>query len=51
MADQQRKIAIIQSIEQLQLGTHLIVALEHAQQAEAVANAVIALQSLHQQWN
>ncbi|WP_165382481.1 MULTISPECIES: hypothetical protein [Acinetobacter] len=47
MADQQRKTEIIRSIEQLQLSTTLIMALDHASSAEAV----YSLSGLSEQWN
>ena len=51
MADQQRKTEIIRSIEQLQLSTALIMALDHANSAEAVAEAVYTLSGMCEQWN
>ncbi len=51
MVDQQRKTEIIRSIEQLQLSTALIMALDHASSAEAVAEAVYSLSGLSEQWN
>ncbi len=51
MTDQKRKSEMIQSIEYLQLSTHLISALEHAQHSESIADAITALQALSEQWN
>ena len=51
MTDIQRKTAMIQSIESLQLGQHLIVALDDRETAECVAIAVQSLQGLTEHWN
>ena len=50
MTDIQRKTAVIQSIESLQLGQHLIVALDDRETAECVAIAVQSLQGLTEHW-
>ena len=51
MTDIERKTAMIQSIESLQLGQHLIVALDDLETAEYVAIAVQSLQGLAEHWN
>ena len=51
MTDIQRKTAVIQSIESLQLGQHLIVALDDGETAESIAIAVQSLQGLTEHWN
>lgn len=51
MKDQKYKVEVIRSIEQLQLPNHLIQALNDAQQAECVANAVNSLKSMTNQWH
>ncbi|WP_171334219.1 hypothetical protein [Acinetobacter sp. CFCC 10889] len=50
MADQQRKIELIQRIEQFQLPCHLILALDDAQQAIPVIEAVEYLEDLSEHW-
>ncbi|MDQ9010674.1 hypothetical protein RFI36_13600 [Acinetobacter gerneri] len=44
MKDQKRKREMIRSIENLQLPQHLITALDHAQQAKTVVQAISQLQ-------
>jgi len=51
MADQKRKTETIRRIENLQLSTTLILALEDAVEAESVAEAIQFLQGLTEQWN
>lgn len=51
MADQQRKIDTIRSIENLQLPLSLISALDDRMQAQEVLEAISSLQVLNQQWN
>lgn len=51
MKDQKYKVEVIRSIEQLQLPNHLIQALNDAQQAEYVVNAVNSLKSMTNQWH
>ena len=51
MADQQRKIDTIRSIENLQLPRSLISALDDRMQAQEVLEAISSLQVLNQQWN
>ena len=51
MKDQKYKVEVIRSIEQLQLPNHLIQALNDAQQAECVVNAVNCLKSMTNQWH
>ena len=51
MADQKRKIETIRGIEKLQLSNTLIIGLEDAKQAEAIAEAVNSLQGMVEQWN
>lgn len=51
MVDQQRKTEIIRSIEKMQLSSALIMALDHASSAEAVAEAVYTLSGFSEQWN
>ena len=51
MADQQRKIDTIRSIENLQLPRTLISALDDRAQAQEVLEAISSLQVLNQQWN
>lgn len=51
MADQKRKIETIRSIQSLQLTKNLIDALENAEEAESIAEAIHSLQGLTQQWN
>ncbi|UIJ75695.1 MULTISPECIES: hypothetical protein [unclassified Acinetobacter] len=50
MADQTRKIETIRSIETLQLTENLISAMDDAEQAEYVAQAIYSLQCLNEQW-
>ena len=50
MADQTRKIETIRSIENLQLTENLISAMDDAEQAESVAQAIYSLQRLNEQW-
>ena len=50
MADQTRKIETIRSIETLQLTENLISAMDDAEQAESVAQAIYSLQCLNEQW-
>lgn len=51
MTDLKHKVEMIRSIENLQLSTDLIHALNDAQQAEYVVEAVNSLQNLVQHWN
>ena len=51
MAEQKRKIETIRSIENLQLSSSLISALDDNSQAEGIAEAIHYLQGLSQQWN
>lgn len=51
MKDQKHKIEMIRSIEQLQLPTQLIQALDDAQQAENVVNAINHLKYMTHQWH
>ncbi|MFV5490369.1 hypothetical protein [Acinetobacter sp. ASP199] len=51
MADQKRKIETIRHIESLQLSDTLIHALDDANTAECVAEAIQSLQGLTEQWN
>ena len=51
MADKNRKIETIRCIEKLQLSNTLIIGLEDAKQAEAIAEAISSLQGLVEQWN
>lgn len=51
MADQVRKMAIIRSIEKLQLPNTLISALDDAIQAKDVVNAVDELMRFAEKWN
>ncbi len=51
MTDIQRKTAVIRRIENLQLGQHLIVALDDRETAESIAIAVQSLQGLTEHWN
>lgn len=51
MKDQKYKVEVIRSIEQLQLPSHLIQALNDAQQAECVVNAVNCLKIMTNQWH
>jgi len=51
MADQKRKTETIRRIENLQLSTALILALEDAVETESVAEAIQSLQGLTEQWN
>lgn len=51
MADQTRKAEVIRSIQQLQLGEHLIGALDDQQLAKSVVEAVSCLNGLSDQWN
>jgi hypothetical protein len=51
MADQKRKIETIRSIENLQLSSSLISALDDNKQAACIAEAINYLQGLSQQWN
>ena len=49
--DQKHKIEMIRSIEQLQLPTQLIQALDDAQLAENVVNAINHLKHMTNQWH
>ena len=51
MADQKRKIETIRRIESLQLSDSLIQAMDDANTAECVAEAIRSLQGLAEQWN
>lgn len=51
MTDQIRKIDTIRRIQGLQLSDALIVGLDDAVQAEAIAYAIQSLQCLSEQWN
>jgi hypothetical protein len=51
MTDLQHKVALIRSIQSLQLPETLIHALEDAQQAPSVIQAVDYLQHWAEQWN
>ena len=51
MKDQKHKIEMIRSIEQLQLPTQLIQALDDAQLAENVVNAINHLKYMTNQWH
>lgn len=51
MADQKRKIEMIRRIKNLKLSNTLILGLDDAGQAEAIAEAVSSLQHLTEQWN
>lgn len=51
MTDLKRKVEMIRSIKKLQLSKDLITALDDAQQAEYVVEAINSLQKLEQQWN
>ncbi|CAB1206606.1 hypothetical protein [Acinetobacter bouvetii] len=51
MTDQKRKLETILTIKSLKLSNHLILALDDAQQAETIAEAVTSLQDLIEQWN
>lgn len=51
MADQKLKVEMIRSIEQLQLSTQLIHALDDAQLAENVTQAVTCLKHMREQWH
>ena len=51
MTDLKRKIEVIRSIEYLQLSDVLITALDDAQQAESVAEAILHLEDLSTYWN
>lgn len=51
MADIKRKIDTIRRIEHLQLPQHLICALEHDLEAEAVTEALNCLEQLREQWS
>ena len=51
MTDQKRKTETIRRIENLQLSTALILALEDAVEAESVAEAIQSLQGLTEQGN
>ena len=51
MADQKRKIETIRSIENLQLSSNLIFALDDQMQAEDILIAISSLQVLSLQWN
>lgn len=51
MTDLVRKNDTIRRIEDLQLPCHLIQALDDAQHAEAVSQAVVYLEKLTEQWN
>ena len=51
MTDLQRKVELIRSIQSLQLPETLVHALDDAQQARAVIEAVDGLQHLVEQWN
>ncbi|WP_173911993.1 hypothetical protein [Acinetobacter sp. Marseille-Q1618] len=50
MADQKRKVELIQRIEQFQLPCHLILALDDAEQAALVIEAVQCLEDMSAQW-
>ncbi len=51
MADLQRKTETIRTIENLQLSSSLISALDDNTLAESIAEAINCLQVLSQQWN
>ncbi|MEG0487107.1 MAG: hypothetical protein RR575_04135 [Acinetobacter sp.] len=51
MKDQKHKIEMIRSIEQLQLPDQLIQALDDAQLAENVVNAINYLKHISNQWH
>ncbi|WP_171254815.1 hypothetical protein [Acinetobacter sp. TGL-Y2] len=51
MSDQQRKNAMIRSIQDLQLSNALILALDHAKTAASVENAVNELMRYAEHWN
>lgn len=51
MTDLQHKVKLIRSIQSLQLPETLVHALDNAQQARAVIEAIDGLQHLVEQWN
>ncbi len=51
MADQIHKAAMIRSIENLQLPTSFIQALDDAKQAAMVVETLHCLEKLNEQWN
>ena len=51
MTDQQHKVEMIRSIEQLQLPNHLIQALDDAQQADNIVQAINCLKHISHQWH
>ena len=51
MKDQTHKLAMVQTIHQLQLDRGLVEALDDAQQAEAIVHAVDTLLAFTEQWN
>lgn len=51
MTDLKRKTDLIRVIQQLQLPSSWVIALNHAEQADAIASAIDVLQELGEQWN
>ncbi|ENV34804.1 hypothetical protein [Acinetobacter gerneri] len=51
MKDQKHKSEMIRSIENLQLPQHLITALDDAQQAKTVIQAISQLQVMTEKWH
>ncbi|MDV2440273.1 hypothetical protein QR665_12450 [Acinetobacter gerneri] len=51
MKDQKHKSEMIRSIKSLQLPQHLITALDDAQQAKAVIQAISQLQVMTEKWH
>ena len=51
MTDQRQKLEMIRSIETLQLPTEFVAALDNAQAANGVIDAIESLYALAEQWN